>query len=111
MVVSTILLYHVYGGWFADGWLHIIIVIIIAHGAVTTMELGLSRGPGVEVDGEGGPGGLVLVAEWKSKRRGRRRAEWSRSGEGIAVLRSLDDRLSQRTHAENLSFLDVARRC
>ena len=65
---------------------------------VTTMEAGLSRGPGVEVE-------RAVPEVWCSLRSG------NRSAEGVAVLRSLDDRLSPRTHAGNLSFLDVARRC
>ena len=47
------------------------------------MEPGLSRGPGVEVE-------RVVPEVWYSSRSG------SRSGEGVAVLRSLDD----RSHSE-----------
>ena len=46
---------------------------------VTTVEPGLSRGPGVEVES-------VVPEVWYSSRSG------SRSGEGVAVLRSRDDR-------------------
>ena len=60
------------------------------------MEPGLLRGPGVEVE-------RAVPEVWCSSRSG------SRSGEGVAVLRSLDDRFSQRTHAENHCFLDVAK--
>ena len=44
------------------------------------MDPGLSRGPGVEVE-------RAVPEVWCSSRSG------SRSGEGVAVLRSLDDRL------------------
>ena len=72
---------------------HVFVLVGSNPTVVTTMEPGLLRGPGVEAE-------RAVPEVWYSSRSG------SRSGEGVAVLRSLDDRPhSGRTLKTFLSYM------